>query len=71
MKARITCFISYKIIIFSINKENDDIGSAYCKFSQLGDIQTIFSHFISVLPSAIKTHLLTNQIPRTVQIILN
>ena len=29
-----------KIIIFIVNKEKDDIRSAYCKFSQLGDSQT-------------------------------
>ena len=27
----------YKIIIFIVNKEKDDIRSAYCKFLQLGD----------------------------------
>ena len=33
-------YFVYKIIIFSVNKEKDDIRSAYCKFSQLGDSQT-------------------------------
>ena len=26
----------YKVIISSLNKEKDDVQSAYCKFSQLG-----------------------------------
>ena len=39
-------YFFYKIIIFSLNKEKDDIRSAYCKFSQLGDSQTYYSrHF--------------------------
>ena len=33
-------YFFYKIIIFIVNKEKDDIRSAYCKFSQLGDGQT-------------------------------
>ena len=33
-------YFFYKIIIFSVNKEKDDIQSAYCKFSQLGDSQS-------------------------------
>ena len=32
-------YFFYKIITFIVNKENDDIRSAYCKFSQLGDNQ--------------------------------
>ena len=30
-------YFFYKIIIFIVNKEKDDIWSAYCKFSQLED----------------------------------
>ena len=33
-------YFFYKIIIFVVNKEKDNIRSAYCKFSQLGDSQT-------------------------------
>ena len=33
-------YFFYKIIIFSLNKEKDDIRSAYRKFLELGDSQT-------------------------------
>ena len=33
-------YFFYKIIILIVNKEKDDIRSAYCKFSQLRDSQT-------------------------------
>ena len=62
------CFF-YKIIIFSLNKEKDDIRSAYCKFPQLGDSHP--AHVIFVLHSAMKAHLYTNQNARTIQIIIN
>ena len=38
-------YFFYKIIIFSLNKEKDDIQSAYCKFSQLGDSQPHCSRY--------------------------
>ena len=45
-------YLFYKIIIFSVNKEKDDIRSAYSKFSQLGNSQTTlltpFSCFIAL-----------------------
>ena len=50
-------YFFYKIIIFSINKEKDDILSAYCKFSQFGDSQPYNDHVIFVLHNAMKTHL--------------
>ena len=34
-------YFFYIIIIFSVNKEKDDIQSAHCKFLQLVDSQTI------------------------------
>ena len=44
-------YFFYKII-FIVNKEKDDIRSMYCKFSQLGDSQTLlltpFSCFIAL-----------------------
>ena len=54
MEARTTCFVFfYKIVIFIVNKEKDDIRSAYCKFSQLRDSQTTlltpFSCFIALI----------------------
>ena len=33
-------YLFYKIVIFSVNKKKDDLRSANCKFSQLGDSQT-------------------------------
>ena len=63
-------YLFYKIIIFIVNKEKDDIPSAYCKFLQLKPQSNHIAHVISVLHSAMKTHLLTNQNPRTIQIIL-
>ena len=57
------CYFFYKIIIFIVNKEKDDIQSVYCKFSQLGDSQTTlltpFSCFIALWKHTcrpIKTH---------------
>ena len=50
-------YFFYKIIIFRLNKEKDDIQSAYCKFSQLGDRVNHIAHVICVLNSAMKTHL--------------
>ena len=45
-------YFFYKIIIISVNKEKDDVQSAYCEFSQLGDSQTAlltsFSCFIAL-----------------------
>ena len=45
-------YFFYKIIIFIVNKEKDDIQSVYCTFSQLGDSQTTlltpFSCFIAL-----------------------
>ena len=35
-----TFYFFYKIVISVVDKEKDDIRSAYCKFSQLGDSQT-------------------------------
>ena len=56
----------YKIIIFIVNKEKDDIRSAYCKLSQLGDSQTTwltsFSCFIALWKHTcrpIKRHVLS------------
>ena len=33
-------YFFYKTIVFSVYKEKDDIRSAYCKFSQIGESQT-------------------------------
>ena len=59
-------YFFYKIIIFIANKKKDDIQSAYCKFSQLGDSQTTlltsFSCFIALWKHTcrpIKTHVLS------------
>ena len=45
-------YFFYKIIVFTVNKEKDDIRSGYCKFSQLEDSQTTlltpFSCFIAL-----------------------
>ena len=45
-------YFFYKIIIFIVNKEKDDIRSAYGKFSELGDshitLLTSFSCFIAL-----------------------
>ena len=39
-------YFFYKITIFIVNEEKDDIRSAYSKFLQLGDIQRYCSrHF--------------------------
>ena len=32
-------YLFYEIIIFSVNKEKDDIRSVYCKLSQLGTVK--------------------------------
>ena len=48
-------YFFYEIIIFIVNKDKDDMRSAYCKFSQLGDILT--THATFMLHSAMKTHL--------------
>ena len=45
-------YFFYKIIIFSLNKEKDDIQSSYCKFSQLWDRSNLIVHVIFVLHSA-------------------
>ena len=71
-------YFFYKIIIFSLNKENDDIQSAYVYFNFFHEtvnshnLKTAnhIAHVIFVLHSAVKTHLLTNQNAPTVQIIL-
>ena len=38
-------YFFYKIIIFIVNKEKDNIRSAYCKFLQLGDKPHCSRHF--------------------------
>ena len=63
MKERRTCFLN-KIIVFRFNKEKDDIRSAFIKTANH------IPHVIIVFHSAMKTHLLTNQNARTIQIIL-
>ena len=52
-------YFFYKIIIFIVNKEEDDIRSAYCKFSQVGDSQTtlLTPHCHTCRP--IRTHVLS------------
>ena len=59
-------YFFYKIIIFSVNKEKDDIRSVYCKFLQLADSQTTFltsfSCFVALWKHTcwpIKTHKLS------------
>ena len=59
-------YFFYKIINFSLNKEKDDIQSAFCKFSKLGDSQTTllasFSCFIALWKHTcrpIKTHVIS------------
>ena len=71
-------YFIYKIIIFRLNKERDDIRRAYVYFSFF--YETVNSHnletanhiayVIFVLHNAMKTHLLTNQNAQTIQIIL-
>ena len=71
-------YFFYKIIIFRFNKEKDDIRSAYVYLNFFHE--TVTSHnleteatillVIFVLHSPMKTHLLTNQNARTIQIIL-
>ena len=63
-------YFFYKIIIFIVNKKKDNIQSTYCKFSQLGDSMNHIAHIIFMLHSVMKTHLLTNQNTRTIEIIL-
>ena len=59
-------YFFHKIIIFMVNKEKDDIRSAYCEFSQLWDSQTTlltsFSCFIALWKHTcgpIETHVLS------------
>ena len=47
----------YKFIIFSLNKEKDDIRSAYCTDSHNSETFNHIAHVIFVLHSAMKTHL--------------
>ena len=53
-------YFFYKIIIFSVNKEKDDIPSAYSKFLQFGDSQTTlltsFSCFIALVDQSKPTY---------------
>ena len=68
-------YFFYKIIIFSLNKEKDDIRKAYVYLSFFhGTVASVTFHnleiFIFVLHSAMKTYLQTNQYARTIQIIL-
>ena len=83
MKVRIYnmfCFFC-KIIFVHFNKEKDDMRSAFVQISffmklhvtfyaELGDRANHIGHVIFVHHSAMKTHLLTNQKARTIQIIL-
>ena len=67
------CFISFIKLLFSVLTKRKMIygQSAYCKFSQLGDSKlNHIAHIIFMLHSAMKTHLLTNQNPCNIQIIL-
>ena len=66
-------YFFYKIIIFVVKKEKDDIRSAYCKFSLLGDSQTIlltpFSCFIALWKHTcwpIKTHVQSKLFYKTI-----
>ena len=42
-------YFFYEIMIFSLNKEKDEIRSAYCKFLQLGNSQPYCSRHFSAL----------------------
>ena len=53
----------YKIIIFDLDKEKDDIRSAYCKFPQLGATVNHIAHVIFVLHGAMKTHFVDQSKP--------
>ena len=71
-------YFFYKIIIFCLNKEKDDTQSVYVYFNFFHEtvnshnLETAnhIAHVIFVLYRAIKTHLLTNQNARSIQIIL-
>ena len=72
-------YFFYKIFIFRFNKEKDELRSAYVYLNffhetvtshNFGDRTNHIAHVIFVLHSAMKTHLLTNQKARTIQIIL-
>ena len=55
-------YFFYKKIIFSYNKEKDDIRGAYCKFSQFADSQPHCSrHFRAMKHTCrpIKTHVIS------------
>ena len=74
-------YFFYKYIIFRLKKEKDDMRSALCVVSPFNlfhetvnshNLETAnhIAHVIFVHHSAMKTHLLTNQNARTIQIIL-
>ena len=62
-------YFFYKIIIFIVNNEKVDIRNAYWEFLTTRRQLNHIAHAIFVLHSAMKTHLLTNKNPRTIQII--
>ena len=78
MKAGKTFYLFQKIIISRLNKKKYDIRNAYVHFNFFHEtvnshnLETAnhIAHIIFVFPSAMKTQLLTNQNPRTIQIIL-
>ena len=69
-------YFFYKIMIFRLDKDKDDIWSAYVYFNFFHETLTTWrqqnhiSHVIFILHSAMKTHLYTNQNARINQIIL-
>ena len=61
MEARDNMFyFFYKIIIFIVNREKDDIRNAYCKSSQLGKSQTTLSNYENTLVDQSKHTYYTN-----------
>ena len=70
MEARTTCFIYFKELLFSLLTKRKTIYEARTVNSHNSETVNHIAHVIFVLHSAMKTHLLTNQNPRTIQIIL-
>ena len=80
MKARreLICYFFYKITFFRLNKEKDDVRSFYVDiiyfFHEIVNFHNLekanhTTHVIFVLHSAMKTHVLTNESARNIQII--
>ena len=70
MKAQTTYFISYIKLLFSVLTKRKTIYGAPAVNSHNSETVNHIAHAMFVLHSAMETHLLTNQNPRTIQIIL-